>query len=53
MYRDWEDFEAFLDTMTTSSNLPENRMHIRKFAGYLEMLIQEVSKRSVFQQRKS
>jgi hypothetical protein len=53
MYRDWEDFEAFLDAVTSSNNPPENRMHIRKFTGYLEMLIQEVSKRSVFQERKS
>ena len=29
--------------------LLEARTHIRKFAGFLEMLIQEISKRSVFQ----
>jgi hypothetical protein len=53
MHRDWENFEALLDAVTTSSNPLENRMHIRKFAGYLEVLIQEVSKRSVFQERNS
>jgi hypothetical protein len=52
MYRDWGNFEAFLDAVTTSTDPTENRIHIRKFAGYLEMLIQEVSKRSVFQQQK-
>jgi hypothetical protein len=53
MYRDWEDFEAFLDAVTTSSNHLEIRTNIRRFAGFLETLIKEVSKRSVFQERKS
>jgi hypothetical protein len=50
MYRDWEEFEAFSDALAISINLMEIRTHIRKFVSYLESLIQEVSKRSVFRE---
>jgi hypothetical protein len=50
MYRDWAEFDSFLDTLAVSVNFLEIRTHIRKFAGFLEMLIQEVSKRSIFQE---
>jgi hypothetical protein len=51
MYRDWAEFETFSDTLAISTNFIEIRTHIRKFVSFLEMLIQEVSKRSVFQER--
>jgi hypothetical protein len=50
MYRDWAEFESLLDALAVSSNFLEIRTHIRKFVSFLEMLIQEVSKRSVFQE---
>jgi hypothetical protein len=51
MYGDWAEFDAFLDAVAISANFIEIRTHIRKFAGFLEMLIQEVSKRTVFQEK--
>jgi hypothetical protein len=48
MYRDWSEFEAFLDALAVSGNFMELRTHIRKFTDFLENLIQEVSKRSIF-----
>ncbi|MBN1571197.1 MAG: hypothetical protein JXA73_25400 [Acidobacteria bacterium] len=51
MYRDWAEFEAFSDALAISTNFIEIRTHIRKFVGFLEMLIQEVSKRSIFQDK--
>jgi hypothetical protein len=51
MYRDWAEFEAFSDALAISTNFIEIRTHIRKFTGFLETLIQEVSKRSVFQEK--
>lgn len=50
MYRDWAEFEAFSDALAVSGNFLELRTQIRKFTDFLETLIQEVSKRSVFQQ---
>jgi hypothetical protein len=50
MYRDWGEFEAFSDTLSASITSGEIRTHIRKFISYLENLIQEVSKRSVFRE---
>jgi hypothetical protein len=50
MYRDWAEFEAFSDALAASINVVEVRTNIRKFVSYLEMLIQEVSKRSVFRE---
>ena len=51
MYRDWEEFEVFSDAVAIASNYIEIRTHIRKFIGYLDMLIQEVSKRSIFRDK--
>ena len=51
MYRDWAEFESFLEALTISGNFIEIRTHMRKFVSFLEMLIQEISKRSVFQER--
>ena len=53
MYRDWTEFESFSDALAVSSSFIEIRTHIRKFVSFLEMLIQEVSKRSVFQEKQS
>jgi hypothetical protein len=53
MYRDWAEFESFADSLTTSTNFIEVRTCIRKFVSYLEALIQEVSKRSVFVEKPS
>jgi hypothetical protein len=53
MYRDWAEFESFSDALAVSINYTEIRTQIRKFVSYLEMLIQEVSKRSVFQDTNS
>jgi hypothetical protein len=52
MYRDWAEFDAFLEALTVSGNFIEIRTHIRKFTGFLEMLIQEISKRSVSQRKR-
>lgn len=51
MYRDWAEFESFSDAIAVSSSFIEIRTHIRKFVSFLETLIQEVSKRSVFQEK--
>jgi hypothetical protein len=40
MYRDWEDFEAFLDSVTTAGNSFEIRTQMRIFAAFLATLIQ-------------
>jgi hypothetical protein len=48
MYRDWGEFESFSDTLAGSIQPGGTRTHIRRFVLYLENLIQEVSKRSVF-----
>jgi hypothetical protein len=50
MYRDWGEFEAFSDTLAVSIHSGEIRTNIRRFISYLENLIQEVSKRSVFRE---
>ena len=51
MYRDWAEFETFSDALSISTNFIEMRTHIRKFVSFLEMLIQEISKRSVFHEK--
>ncbi len=53
MYRDWAEFESFSDALAVSINLTETRTQIRKFVSYLETLIQEVSKRSVFRENQA
>jgi hypothetical protein len=49
MYRDWGEFELLADALIASRNQNEICAHLRKFAGFLETLIHEVSKRSVLQ----
>jgi hypothetical protein len=51
MHRDWAEFDSFLDSLIISGNFIEIRTHMRKFVSFLEMLIQEISKRSVFQEK--
>jgi hypothetical protein len=51
MYRDWAEFEAFSDALAISGSFIEARTHTRKFVSFLETLVQEVSKRSVFQDK--
>jgi hypothetical protein len=51
MYRDWAEFETFSDALSIATNFIEIRTNIRKFVSFLEMLIQEVSKRNVFQDK--
>jgi hypothetical protein len=51
MYRDWAEFETFSDALSIATNFIELRTLIRKFVDFLENLIQEVSKRSVFQDK--
>jgi len=46
MYRDWSEFESFSDAIVTSGSSMESRILLRKFIGYVETLVQEVSKRS-------
>jgi hypothetical protein len=47
MYRDWEEFQRFSDSTITASNPIELRILLRKFVGFLETLVQEVSKRGI------
>lgn len=51
MYRDWVEFETFSDALSIATNFIEMRTHIRKFVSFLETLIQEISKRGVFQDK--
>jgi hypothetical protein len=51
MHRDWAEFDSFLDALIVSGSFIEIRTHMRKFVSFLEMLIQEISKRSVFQEK--
>ncbi len=53
MYRDWAEFESFLDALAISGNFIEIRTQMRKFVSFLEMLSQEISKRSVFQEKEA
>ncbi len=51
MYRDWEKFESFSDLVTVTTNYIELRIQMRRFVEYLDRLLQEVSKRSVFRDK--
>ena len=48
MYRDWGEFERFSDALVAATGRMEIRTLLKKFGSFLETLIQEVSKRSVF-----
>jgi hypothetical protein len=47
MYRDWSEFEQFSDLLIGCGSQIEIRTTLRKLVGFLEGLVQEVSKRSV------
>jgi hypothetical protein len=47
MYQDWGEFEDFSESLITAGNEMEVRVLLRKFVSFLEVLMQEVSKRSV------
>jgi len=51
MYRDWGEFEQLSDTLVAASDGLEARTHLRKFISFLETLLQEISKRSVLQEK--
>jgi hypothetical protein len=50
MYKDWGEFERFADALITSSNQMEARAQLHSFVNFLDLLLLEVSKRSVFQE---
>jgi hypothetical protein len=49
MYQDWGEFERCSEKLIMAGSELEARTLVRKFVGFLELLIQEVSKRSVLQ----
>jgi hypothetical protein len=49
MYQDWGEFEGFSDSLISAGSEVEIRALLRKFVGFLEVLLQEVSKRSILQ----
>lgn len=51
MYQDCGEFERISESLITAGTEMETRILLRKFVSYLEMLIAEVSKRSVLQNR--
>jgi len=50
MYRDWGEFERLSDALVMATNAIEVRTLLRKFATFLETLLEEVSKRSVLKE---
>lgn len=49
MYRDWVEFENFVETLTLCSDSGEILANLRRFLDFVEDLIQEVSKRGSYQ----
>jgi hypothetical protein len=49
MYQDLGEFESFSESLIAAGSLAEARALVLKFLGYLEVLSQEVSKRSALQ----
>jgi len=49
MYRDWAGFESFMETLAISNSSNEIMARMRKFINFIEDLIQEVSKRGIYQ----
>jgi hypothetical protein len=47
MYKDWGEFEKLADSLMGAANSGEVRTMLRQFVGFLETLVQEVSKRSI------
>lgn len=50
MYRDWGEFERFADAVISAGNEVEARAQLRGFINYLDLLVLEVSKRSVLRE---
>jgi hypothetical protein len=50
MYQDWGEFENFAELLMAAGNEMEVRVLLRKFVSFLEVLMQEVSKRSVLRE---
>ena len=46
MYKDWNDFETFLEEFKVCRNLKNFRFVVHKFNTFLAALIEEVGKRS-------
>ena len=49
MYRDWVEFENFIDILTISNDSNDVLTQTRRFLDFIEDLIQEVSKRGIYQ----
>ncbi len=49
MYRDWAGFESFMEILAISNNSTEILTRMRRFIAFIEDLIQEVSKRGIYQ----
>jgi len=49
MYRDWAGFESFMETLAISCSPVEILALMRKLVNFVEDLIQEVSKRGIYQ----
>jgi hypothetical protein len=50
MYQDWGEFESLSEFLIMTGNEVEARVLLRKFVSFLEVLMQEVSKRSVLRE---
>lgn len=50
MYRDWGEFERFADALIAAGSEVEARAQLRGFINYLDLLVLEVSKRSVLRE---
>jgi hypothetical protein len=48
MYQDWGEFEILSESLITAANERDVRVKLLKFIGYLDKLMQDVSKRSAF-----
>jgi hypothetical protein len=46
MYQDWGEFESFSESLITAAHERDVRVRVLKFIGYLDVLMQEVSKRT-------
>ncbi|MEJ2109188.1 MAG: hypothetical protein P8Z37_04590 [Acidobacteriota bacterium] len=49
MYRDWAEFEDFIEILAVSNSSDEILAYLRKFIDFIEDLIQEISKRGIHQ----
>ncbi len=49
MFKDWEEFEKFMDEIETAKNREDLRFALHKFRIFMEALLGEVGKRAVLQ----